>query len=128
MKASEHRTHGALASPGVAMGHAVLAPDPLFISFNFKLRSGEVHSEVERFRGSVKKSRKQLKRMHAQLKRRSGPESSFLIDAHLLILQDPLFVDRIIEKIENDKINSEWAIQQVSEELFDAYNRLQDDY
>src|SRR5205823_1187691 len=70
----------------------------------------------------------QLKRMQSELKKKSGPESSFLIDAHLLVLQDRLFVDRIIEKIETDYINSEWAIQLVSDDLFQAYDRLNDDY
>jgi arylsulfatase len=57
------------------------------------------------------------RRMQAQLKRRNAEESSFLIDAHLLILQDRLFVDRIIAKIESDRINAEWAIQQVTDDL-----------
>jgi phosphotransferase system enzyme I (PtsI) len=128
MKPSERLIHGALASPGVAIGHAVLAFDPLFISFNFKMRADQVRPEVGRFRVSVQKSREQLRRMQSELKRRNGSESSFLIDAHLLILQDRLFIDRIIEKIETDQINAEWAIQQVSEDLFEAYDRLQDDY
>jgi phosphotransferase system enzyme I (PtsI) len=46
----------------------------------------------------------------------------------LLVLQDRLFVDRIIEKIEGEYINSEWAIQQVSDDLFQAYDRLSDEY
>ena len=58
--------------------------------------------------------------MQAELARKSGPESSFLIDAHLLVLQDRLFVDRIVEKIESESINAEWAIQQVSDDLFQA--------
>src|SRR5881296_176417 len=66
--------------------------------------------------------------MQAELRRANGRESSFLIDAHLLVLQDRLFVDRIIEKIESDYINAEWAIQQVSDDLFQAYDRLHDDY
>jgi phosphotransferase system enzyme I (PtsI) len=128
MKVTERIIQGASASPGVAIGRAVLAFDPLLIAFNFKLRSDKAGPEVERFRGSVRKSREQLRRMQAQLRRTSGTESSFLIDAHLLILQDPLFVDRIVEKIQTEHINAEWAIQQVSEELFEAYDRLQDDY
>src|SRR6185369_9469784 len=44
------------------------------------------------------------------------------------VLQDRLFVDRIIEKIESDYINSEWAIQLVSDDLFQAYDRLNDEY
>lgn len=126
--AEERIIHGIVASVGTAIGKAVRTFDPLFVSFNFKLRPDQVRKEVERFRGSVEKSREQLKRMQAELKRKSGPESSFLIDAHLLVLQDRLFVDRIIEKIENDYINAEWAIQQVSDDLFQAYDRLTDEY
>jgi phosphoenolpyruvate-protein phosphotransferase (PTS system enzyme I) len=126
--AEERIIHGVVASVGTAIGKAVRTFDPLFVSFNFKLLPDQVRKEVERFRGSVEKSREQLKRMQSELKRKSGPESSFLIDAHLLVLQDRLFVDRIIEKIENDYINAEWAIQQVSDDLFQAYDRLSDEY
>ena len=124
----ERIIHGVVASVGTAVGKAVRTFDPLFVSFNFKLRPDQVRKEVERFRGSVEKSREQLKRMQSELRKNSGPESSFLIDAHLLVLQDRLFVDRIIEKVETDCINSEWAIQQVSDELFQAYDRLNDEY
>jgi phosphotransferase system enzyme I (PtsI) len=119
---------GVVASVGTAIGKAIRTFDPLFVSFNFKLRPDQVRKEVERFRGSVEKSREQLKRMQNELKKKTGPESSFLIDAHLLVLQDRLFVDRIIEKIETEYINSEWAIQQVSDDLFQAYDRLNDEY
>src|SRR5262249_55616715 len=124
----ERIIHGVVASLGIAIGKAIRTFDPLFVSFNLKLRPEQVRKEIERFRSSVEKSREQLKRMQSELKRKSGPESSFLIDAHLLVLQDRLFVDRIIEKIESDHINSEWAIQQVSDDLFQAYDRLSDEY
>src|SRR5712691_6883471 len=124
----ERIIHGVVASVGIAIGKAVRTFDPLFVSFNFRLRPDQVRKEIERFRGSVEKSREQLKRMQSELKKKSGPESSFLIDAHLLVLQDRLFVDRIIEKVESDCINSEWAIQQVSDDLFQAYDRLNDEY
>src|SRR5213083_1109524 len=125
---TERVIHGVAGSVGFAVGRAVRTFDPLFVSFNLKIRPDQVRKEIERFRQSVEKSREQLKRMQAELKRKSGPESSFLIDAHLLVLQDRLFVDRIIEKIETGSVNSEWAIQQVSDDLFQAYDRLNDDY
>src|SRR2546425_1402972 len=128
MIASQRIIHGVVASAGTAIGRAVRAFDPLFIPFNFKIRPEQARREVERFHASVEKSREQLKRVQAELKRKTGPEPSFLIDAHLLVLQDRLFVDRIIEKIETDHINPEWAIQQVSDDLFQAYDRLNDDY
>src|SRR5438874_2556023 len=124
----ERIVRGVVASVGIAIGKAVRAFDPVFVSINSKLGPDQIRKEVERFRGSVEKSREQLKRMQKELKKKSGPESSFLIDAHLLVFQDRLFVDRIIEKVETDYINSEWAIQQVSDDLFQAYDRLNDEY
>src|SRR5881396_276289 len=125
---NERVIHGVVGSVGFAVGRAVRTFDPLFVSFNLKLRPDRVRKEIDRFRQSVEKSREQLKRMQAELRRASGQESSFLIDAHLLVLEDRLFVDHIIEKIETDSINSEWAIQQVSDDLLQAYDRLDDEY
>jgi phosphotransferase system enzyme I (PtsI) len=113
---------------GAAIGTAIRLFDPLFVPFKFKLQPHQIRAEVDRFRASVEKSREQLKRAQGELRRKSGPESSFLIDAHLLVLQDRLFVDRIVDKIETEHINSEWAIQQVSDDLLQAYDRLNDDY
>jgi len=117
-----------MASAGVAIGRAIRTFDPLMISYNFHIPQSETGKEVARFRASVEKSRRQLERMQAELRQSRIPESSFLVDAHLLILQDKLFVDRIVETIQDRAVNTEWAIQQVSEELYAAYDRLQDDY
>src|SRR5437763_381142 len=83
MKDSEKIIRGVVASAGVTTGHAVRAFDPEFISFNYKLKADHVQEETDRFKQSVEKSQRQLRRMQQQLKKRSGPESSFLIDAHL---------------------------------------------
>jgi phosphotransferase system enzyme I (PtsI) len=128
MSSSERILQGITVSTGIAIGHAVRAFDPLFISLHLGIGSEEVAAEIARFGESVAKSGAQLKRMQNQLKRRNAAESSFLIDAHLLILQDKLFVDRIVAKIESDRINAEWAIQQVADDLCEAYDRLDDDY
>lgn len=125
----EERTiRGVMASAGVAIGRAIRTFDPLMISYNLHIPQSETAQEVARFRASVEKSRRQLERMQAELRQSRIPESSFLVDAHLLILQDKLFVDRIVETIQERAVNTEWAIQQVSDELYAAYDRLQDDY
>src|SRR5712691_6072533 len=115
---SEERIiRGVMASSGVAIGRAIRIFDPLLISYNFHIESADTVKEVSRFRDSVEKCRKQLERMQAELRGSSIPESSYFVDAHLLILKDKLFVDRIIDKIQAEAVNAEWAIQQVSGEL-----------
>src|SRR4051812_15644038 len=128
MTSGERILRGITVSVGTAVGHAVRAFDPLFISLNLRILPEEVAGEIDRFQESVAKSSAQLRRMQAQLQRINAAESSYLIDAHLLMLQDRLFVDRIVAKIEADCINAEWAIQQVADDLCKAYDRLEDDY
>jgi phosphoenolpyruvate-protein phosphotransferase (PTS system enzyme I) len=126
---SEERIiRGVMASSGVAIGRAIRSFDSQLLSYNFHIPQAATAKEIARFRESIEKSRKQLERMQSELRQSRIPESSFLVDAHLLILQDKLFVDRIIETIQEKSVNAEWAIQQVSGELFEAYDRLQDDY
>ena len=82
----ERIIRGVMASAGVAIGRAIRTFDPLLISYNFHIPQGETTKEVTRFRASIEKSRKQLERMQAELRQSRIPESSFLVDAHLLIL------------------------------------------
>jgi phosphotransferase system enzyme I (PtsI) len=128
MISEERIIRGVMASTGIAIGRAIRVFDPTLISYNFHIEASDGAREVARFRNSVEKCRKQLEKMQTELRSSSIQESSFLVDAHLMILQDKLFVDRIIEKIQADSVNAEWAIQQVSGELYEAYDRLQDDY
>ena len=128
MTVIERKLQGIAASPGIAFGHAVTAWDPELVTLNYSLEPDEVDSHVENFRRSVEKSRSQLEKMQEKLERSRGGDSTTLIDAHLLILEDAMFVDRIVNKIEDKQINAEWAIQSVSGTILEAYDRVHDDY
>lgn len=119
---------GARASGGVAIGYAVMALDPQFVIFKHRLRPGQTDVEVQRFRSSVEVSRQQLRNVQEQARRLGAIEPLPLIDAHLLILEDRMFVDRIADRIAAESINAEWAIQLVAESLFESYNRIDDEY
>ena len=48
MKMLERIIRGVVASPGISIGQAVRAFDPLFISFNDKRRADQVPEEIVR--------------------------------------------------------------------------------
>lgn len=128
MNVVERKLSGVAASPGVAFGHAVTSWDPEFVTLNYTLAPEEVASQVSSVRQSIEKSREQLRRMQDELEHSVAGDSTTLIDAHMLILEDRMFVDRIIEKIREERINAEWAIQAVSSTILEAYDRVHDDY
>ena len=128
MTVVERKLSGIAASGGVSFGHAVTAWDPELVTLNYSLQPEEVEVHVDSFRRSIEKSRDQLQQIQSKLEQSRGGDSTTLIDAHLLILEDAMFVDRVLGKIENEMINAEWAIQAVSESILDAYDRVHDDY
>jgi len=128
MTVVEQKLTGIAASPGVAFGHAVTSWDPELVTLNYTLADNEVEDQVDSLRQSIDKSRQQLTKMQDKLESSIGGDSTTLIDAHLLILVDPLFVDRITQKIRDEKINAEWAIQAVTSTVLEAYDRVHDDY
>jgi phosphotransferase system enzyme I (PtsI) len=83
---------------------------------------------VSSLSAAIAKSRQQLVKMQVKLERSLAGDSTSLIDAHLLILEDRMFVDRVIERIRTERINAEWAIQAVSGTILEAYDRVHDDY
>lgn len=119
---------GVASSPGVAFGHAVTSWDPQLVTLNYTLAAGEVEPQVASLRAAIAKSRQQLVKMQVKLEQSLSGESTSLIDAHLLVLEDRMFVDRVIEKIRTERINAEWAIQAVSGTILEAYDRVHDDY
>ena len=128
MTVVERKLDGIAASPGIAFGHAVTAWDPELVTLNYSLEPDEIDSHIENFQRSIEKSREQLGKMQVELEQSHGGDSTTLIDAHLLILEDGMFVDRIVDKITGDQINAEWAIQAVSRTILEAYDRVRDDY
>ena len=128
MTVVERKLTGIAACPGVAFGHAVTSWDPEFVTLNYSLADDEVDAHVESLRQSIEKSRQQLAKMQSKLEHSVAGDSTTLIDAHMLILEDRFFVDRIVQKIREEKINAEWAIQAVSSTIFEAYDRVHDDY
>ena len=128
MTVIERSLNGIAAAPGIAFGHAVTAWDPELVTLNYPLKEDEIDSHVDSFRRSVEKSRSQLEQMQTKLEQSATGDSTTLIDAHLLILEDSMFIDRVVEKIRADAINAEWAIQSVSGTILAAYDRVHDDY
>ncbi len=128
MSIVERKLKGVAASPGIAFGHAVTAWDPELVTLNYSLKPEQVPRQIQSFLRSVEKSRAQLQKMQTRLERSRGGDSTTLIDAHLMILEDRIFIDRIVKKIEKEQINAEWAIQSVSGTILEAYDRVHDEY
>jgi phosphotransferase system enzyme I (PtsI) len=98
--------------------------------FVFKLYVDDVHldEEVARLEAAIRMSGDQLQSLKSQLAQKVGHEHSFILEAHLLMLEDHTLISEIISTIRGTHANAEWAVLQATERLRKAVASLHNEY
>ncbi len=126
---SDIRTHkGVGVSPGIAIGRAVIVEKRVASVYRVPVREEEVASEVTRFMEALEKTRDELLLLKQKVSRSMGDEYAQIFEAHAMIVGDPSFADKVAQKIEEEKVNAEWALAEVQEELQARFASFSDDY
>jgi phosphotransferase system enzyme I (PtsI) len=116
------------ASPGVAMGPAVVLESRQLVVTRRQLRAERVEAEINRFHHTLVEARRELEEVRVKVEKKMGEKFSHLFDAHILILEDRLFADGTEAMIRQDKVNAEWALRSVVRELLDQFAAIDDPY
>ncbi len=126
---SEIRTYkGVGVSPGIAIGRALIIDNKVATVFRVPIKKDDVESEIGRFREAVEKTKEDLKKLKATVSRAIGDEYASIFDAHAMIVSDPSFTENVIQKIENDQVNAEWALWEVQEQLEAKFENFENEY
>ena len=126
---SDIRTYkGIGVSPGIAIGRAVLVEKRVASVYRVPIRDEEVLSEVTRFLESLDKTRDELLDLKQKVSRSMGDEYASIFEAHAMIVGDASFADKVVQKIENEQVNAEWALAEVQEELQARFASFDDEY
>src|SRR4029077_20789267 len=83
--------------------------------------------ELRRLDESRARTREQLVDIQGRVARR-GPELASLFDAQLLMLDDPMLTPRAAEIVRSQRVNAEWAVQQVFHEFSGLFDEVADPY
>jgi len=119
---------GTAVSPGVAVGSALVVERDAVPVFRVSLSAEGVEAEVARLEGALEESRSQLRAVKERMQREVGAPHAYIFDAHLLMLDDPLLRARVVEVVQSERVNAEWALRTVSEELHELFNHFSDAY
>jgi phosphotransferase system enzyme I (PtsI) len=115
-------------SPGIAIGRAVIIERREASVFRVPIREEEVPSEVNRFQEALEKTREDLGELAHKVSRSMGDEYASIFEAHAMMVSDPSFSDKVIQKIESEQVNAEWALAEVQEELQARFQSFDDEY
>jgi len=92
------------------------------------LPENQVPWEIERFRDAVEESKKQLRQAKERLLHEDAVGPAYILDAHLLLLEDKNLIDTTLETIKQSWINSEWALKINLDRLRKIFDSIDDDY
>src|SRR6266850_1385794 len=115
-------------SPGIAIGRAVIIERREAAVYRVPIRDEEVPSEVNRFLEALEKTQSQLHELKVRVSRSMGDEYASIFEAHAMMVSDPSFSDKVIQKIESEQVNAEWALAEVQEELQARFLSFDDVY
>lgn len=119
---------GIAASPGIAIGPAVLLPTADFAVSNQYIDVTEVKAEIVKFNQAVEKTLQDLDSCEQRLRDSLGAEYANLMSMHKMILQDPMLKDAAVRKIKNEHMSAQAAIFHTLQELANSFSQLEDNF
>ena len=123
------RMRGLAASPGIAVGRALRLDERGRRQFYYiTVSPAQVRTEVRRLRQAFAEARAQLAEIKVRLAGELGYEHSYILDAHLLMLEDEGLIGEIEQDIRARRVNAEWAVRDVTDRVISAYKQVKDSY
>jgi len=119
---------GIAVSSGIIIGKAHLIDrSRVKILYQYLISDQQVSKEVERFKDALNAAKDQIShlknRMPEQIKRHS-----FILDTHLMIMDDSMFYNATINNILGEKINAEWALKKSVQNIETLFSQIDDPY
>jgi len=119
---------GNCVSPGVAVGRALKLDSHNRFILKTPVADADLEAEVQRFRLALQLSREQLENLKIRLEEKVGKDHSVILDAHLLMLEDPSLLAAIEGIVRDSHANAEWAVREAADRVRFAYEALEDEY
>lgn len=111
-------------SPGIAIGKAFLLK-----SFSFEIleeRTSNPEGEIDKFLKAASSSLEELRALREKAGREMGREAAAIFDAHMEMIEDPIFINRVMERIRDGKISAAYAVANVVNELIDRLSNAKE--
>jgi phosphotransferase system enzyme I (PtsI) len=119
--------NGIPASPGIAIGRALLINRALPRSVHSTVSKDQAEDEVAAFLRAVARSREQIQAIREGVKDQSSDHYQIL-SVHLALLEDSMLVDQTVRLIRENQFKADWAFNKVLQGLLETFRRIEDKY
>ncbi|RRJ66586.1 phosphoenolpyruvate--protein phosphotransferase [Paenibacillus oralis] len=116
------------AAAGVAIGKAFVLPAWEWDVPDRRMEKVDLAKEFERLYEGIRTSKTEIEVMKNEIKETVGAEESGIFDAHLAILEDPVFMSEIRGIIERQYKAAEVAVKEAIDHFVTMFDLLDDEY
>lgn len=117
---------GVLVSEGYAIGKILKIND---IKIDYRKKSIlDPIQEIKLFKHAIHLSKQQLNSLKDETRKRLGDETSHIFDAHMMMAEDPEFIQSVEKIIQDEVCNLSYAIKMVVDHFVDLFMKIDDDY
>jgi len=119
---------GAPICAGIAIGK------PFFFTIQedrvpeFTIAEKDLDGEVARYRRALRRAMRDVNRLKKQLESEGVDDGSAILETHLQLMQDPVFTERIGERIRETRRNAEFVFHIVVGEVEEKFKKLSDEF
>lgn len=117
-----------MVSPGIAIGRAYVYAEQKYSIPRYDISADQVIYEAERFLDAVQKAGAEIEALIKETSAAVGDGENSFLNAHLLMLNDPEFHERVNENLKQNKQNVEWILLKVAGEIAAKLDSLTDEY
>ncbi|WP_054958347.1 phosphoenolpyruvate--protein phosphotransferase [Paenibacillus dakarensis] len=116
------------AAAGVAFGKAFVLPHWELDLPDTEIDAVDLAKEFERLYEGIRTSKNEIEYIKNEFKEMVGDEESHIFDAHLAILEDPVFMNEIQGLIERQYKAAEVAVKEAIDHFVSMFDLLDDEY
>jgi len=116
------------AAAGVAIGKAFVLPTWEWDVPDRRMESVDLAKEFERLYEGIRTSKTEIEFMKNEIKETVGVAESNIFDAHIAILEDPVFMSEIRGIIERQYKAAEVAVKEAIDHFVTMFDLLDDEY
>ena len=120
--------HGSGIGRLIAIGTACVMSQESTDIPEYLIARKHVSDEILRLRAAIAATRLQMIQIRKQITADSPPEAIGFIEAHLMMLDDPMLAQQPEELVTNHQINAEQAVSRQSQSLIDVFEAMEDEY
>ena len=116
------------ASSGIIFGKVRLLERGKISIAKRSIKEESIEKEVNRLRQAIKNAIEELNGIKETVLDDEIRRHAFIIDAHVMILQDVFFSNAVIDTIREKRINAEWALDIVVAKFLTSFEKVEDSY